>query len=403
MASGAEIGPLHGIPVTVKDSFDMEGLPTTCGSRLRRNHRAPGNAVLVNRLRRAGAVILGKTNCPEFLVSFETDNDIVGRTNNPWNLDRTPGGSSGGESAAIAAFFSAGGLGSDGGGSIRFPAHSTGIVGLKPTPGRCPATGHFPDIVHPGALLAACGPMARTADDARVLFEALAGHYPRDPLSAPVPIRPREVRGTRIGVMHRIPGIPAEAAIPDAVRDAAGFLVGLGLQVEECVPRCVGAALDLWRFFFVELPLPVMRSFLSEKTHWTGREMLEPFLDKSAPSSEHILEQLARRDKMRAALMREMEEYPVLLWPAANVAAFPHRQRDWPTKERPLEYFEATAPLVPANVLGLPSIVVPITLNRDRMPIGVQLIARPWEEELLLEMAVRLEEIRGPFPHPPGY
>jgi len=245
--------------------------------------------------------------------------------------------------------------------------------------------------------------MARTAGDVRLLFDVLAGHHPQDPFSAPVPIRPREIRGTKIGVMHGIPGIPAESAIPDAVRDAAGFLVGLGLQVEELAPRCVEPALDLWRFFFVELPLPVIRGFLNEQTHWTGREILEPFLDRPEPSVNRVLEQLARRDKVRVSLMREMEQYPVLLWPAANVAAFPHRQRNWPTKERPLDYFEATAPLVPANVLGLPSIMVPVSLNNDSLPIGVQLIARPWEEELLLELAVRLEEIRGPFPRPPGY
>ena len=180
--------PLHGIPVTLKDSFDMRDLPTLCGSRFRLHHRAAADSTAAIRLREAGGIILGKTNCPEFLASWETDNYITGRTNNPWDLDRTAGGSSGGESAAISAYFSAGGVGSDGGGSIRVPAHFCGIVGLKPTPGRVSAAGHFPVISHPGGLLGVAGPMARTVQDVKLLFEILAGYDVADPFSAPVPL-----------------------------------------------------------------------------------------------------------------------------------------------------------------------------------------------------------------------
>lgn len=137
-------GPLQGIPVTIKDSFDMAGLPTTSGSRVFGNPRAAKDATTVARLKQVGAIPIGKTNCPEFLSSYESDNFVIGRSNNPWDLERTPGGSSGGEAAAIAACCSAGGIGSDGGGSIRVPAHFCGIAGLKPTPGRVPATGHAP-------------------------------------------------------------------------------------------------------------------------------------------------------------------------------------------------------------------------------------------------------------------
>src|SRR6266568_336883 len=167
---GDRLGPLHGVPVTVKDSFDLADYPTLCGSKFRIGHRAAQDATAVARLRAAGAIVLGKTNCPEFLWNYETDNYTTGRTNNPWDLERTPGGSSGGESAAIAAFCSAGGIGSDGGGSIRIPAHFCGIAGLKPTPGRVSAAGHFPVIAHPGGLLGVAGPMARRAQDVRLLF-----------------------------------------------------------------------------------------------------------------------------------------------------------------------------------------------------------------------------------------
>src|SRR5208282_3219783 len=168
-------GPLHGVPVSIKSSIDVAGHLCEAGTRLRAGHIAADDAPLVARLRSAGAVILGVTNAPELLMAWETDNLLYGRTNNPWDLSRTSGGSSGGEAAAIAAGCSAGGVGSDGGGSIRVPAHFSGICGLKPTPGRIPATGHFPTSVGPFALLGVVGPMARTIEDLKVLFEVIQG------------------------------------------------------------------------------------------------------------------------------------------------------------------------------------------------------------------------------------
>src|SRR3984893_12959683 len=205
---GDMVGPLHGVPVTVKDSFDLANYPTLCGSKFRSGHRAARDATAVARLRAAGAIVLGKTNCPEFLWNYETDNYTTGRTNNPWDIERTSGGSSGGESAAIAAFCSAGGIGSDGGGSIRIPAHFCGIVGLKPTPGRVSAAGHYPQIAHPGGLLGVGGPMARTALDVRLLFSVLAGHDIEDPFSAPVPLRTPDLSGLKVGVWSQIFDVP---------------------------------------------------------------------------------------------------------------------------------------------------------------------------------------------------
>src|SRR5579864_79667 len=209
---GDALGLLHGVPVTVKDSFDTAGVPTLCGSKFRLGHRAEADATSVARLRAAGAIILGKTNCPEFLANYETDNFVTGRTNNPWDLERTPGGSSGGEAAAIASFCSAGGIGSDGGGSIRIPAHFCGIAGLKPTPGRVSAAGHVPVISHPGGLLGVAGPMARTVNDVGLLFAALAGYDTQDPFSAPVPLRNPEAGSLRIGLMQQFYDVPVQAA-----------------------------------------------------------------------------------------------------------------------------------------------------------------------------------------------
>src|SRR6202142_274624 len=163
------LGSLHGVPISIKSSIDVAGLPCECGSALRKGNVPEADSPLVARLRGAGAIILGNTNVPEFLMAYETDNLIYGRANNPWDLERTPGGSSGGESAAIAAGCSAGGVGSDGGGSIRIPAHFTGICGLKPTPGRIPSTGHFPGSAGPFAQLGVVGPMARYISDVRKL------------------------------------------------------------------------------------------------------------------------------------------------------------------------------------------------------------------------------------------
>ncbi len=388
-------GPLHGVPVTVKDSFDMAGLPTYCGSKLRLEHRAAADSTAVARLRRAGAVILGKTNCPEFLMNYETDNHITGRTNHPLDPEFTPGGSSGGESAAIAAFCSAGGIGSDGGGSIRFPAHCTGIAGLKPTPGRCPATGHFPEIAHPGGLLGVGGPMARTAAGLRILFEVLAGHDPMDPFSAPVPLRPPGLSNLSIGFMERPTESPVDPDIRAAVVAAARKLEDLGFPVEEFNSNVPRRAAQLWGFFFKRLPVTVMRSILDEaaaKLHWTGRELWDEIAGEPEPTGKEVLESLVTRDKLRGQLLREMERHRVLLWPAAGVPAFRHRQRKWETPDGALDYAQAMEPLTPANCLGLPALTIPFGHTGGGLPVGIQLIGRPWEEELLIELAIRLEE-----------
>ena len=183
------LGPLHGVPLSIKSSIKVAGLRCEAGTRLRTGLIAQQDAPLVTRLKSAGAIILGTTNTPELLMAWETDNLLYGRTNSPWDLARTPGGSSGGEAAAIAAGMSAGGVGSDGGGSIRVPAHFSGICGLKPTPGRIPATGHFPESAGPFALIGVVGPMARTVADLKVLFEVMQGPDDGDTSAAPVPLR----------------------------------------------------------------------------------------------------------------------------------------------------------------------------------------------------------------------
>src|SRR2546425_3166268 len=186
---GAQLGPLHGVTLSIKSCIDVAGWPCPAGSLLRRDYVPKQDAPLASRLKAAGAILLGNTNTPEFLMAYETNNRLTGKTSNPWNLAHSAGGSSGGEAAAIAAGCSAGGVGSDGGGSIRVPAHFCGICGLKPTPGRIPATGHYPQSVGPFAQLGVIGPMARTVADLKLLFEAMQGPDIGDPSSAPVLVR----------------------------------------------------------------------------------------------------------------------------------------------------------------------------------------------------------------------
>ena len=400
---GDPLGLLHGVPVTVKDSFDIEGLPTLCGSRLRLGHKAAQDATAVARLRAEGAIILGKTNTPEFLLTFETDNFITGRTNNPWNLERTPGGSSGGEAAAIASFCSAGGIASDGGGSIRIPAHFCGIAGLKPTPGRISANGHFPVMNHPGGMFSVAGAMARSAEDLRLLFAALAGYDSQDPFSVPVPLQPLGEAAVRIGVVEQFYSVPVDPEIRQAVQRAARTLADLKIPIEPFAPQGLERAPNLWWFFMGQLPALVTQQMIQGReadAHWTLRELLEgarPRKDEPAPGVEQLLLNLAKRDRMRASLLRQMEQYPVLLMPPCGVTAFPHRSRSWKVGEQEIGLFQATMPATPFNLLGLPAVVVPFAISSDGLPIGVQLVGRPYADEMILELAVRLEAARGPF------
>src|SRR6202044_2484510 len=238
--SGEALGPLHGVPVSIKSCIEVAGYRCEAGTRLRQGFIAKQDAPLVARLRNAGAIVLGVTNTPELLMAYETDNALYGRTNSPWDWERTPGGSSGVEAAAIAAGCSAGGVGSDGGGSIRVPAHFSGICGLKPTPGRIPATGHFPTWSRPFALLGVVGPLARTVADLKVLFEAMQGPDDGDPSAAPIPLRwpnTDAVKKLRIGYFVDDGRTPVTTETRAAVQAAADALKRAGLKVEPFRPK----------------------------------------------------------------------------------------------------------------------------------------------------------------------
>lgn len=404
-------GPLEGLPVTIKDSLDVAGSPTTCGSLLYQDNRPADDATCVRRLREAGAIVVGKTSCPEFLMNYETDNRLIGRTNNPWNPERTAGGSSGGEAAAIASFCSAGGIGSDGGGSLRWPAHACGIAALKPTPGRVSAAGHLPTISHPGGLLGVAGPMARTAQDVKVLFSRLAHFDAQDPFSTPMPqcwdtLPAFREQGLKIGLMPGWYDVPVQAAIAEAVTRAGATLEQLGYAAEPFRPTGLERAPNLWWFFFGQLFARVALADIAgreDQLHWTGRELFDIAIKQEEPTVPKLLENMALRDKLRSSLLTEMETYRVLLLPAAGVTAWPHGTRRWPTPKKEIGLFEAMMPLTPFNLFGMPGLVIPFGMDSDGLPCGIQLVGRPYDEELLLDLAIELETARGPFPTPPGY
>lgn len=382
-AKSPKPGLLSGIPITIKDSFDIAGYPTYCGSKLRRDHNARHDAAVVRRLRNVGAIILGKTSTPEFLVNYETDNHIIGRTNHPHDSSLTPGGSSGGESAAIAAFMSAGGIGSDGGGSVRWPAHCCGIVALKPTPGRVSAAGHFPTISHPAGMMGVAGPMARTVADVRLLFDVVNGYDIDDPFSAPVNPPQVNPKTIRIGLWPQFYKTPVQEACAESVRTAAKRLADAGYIVEEFEPRGLERAPNLWAFLFTELSAPFTRELIEgrrDQTHWTGTEFLDVIEDRPEPTGRQVVEVLSARDAMRTNLLNQMQQYPVILTAGAGMTAFPHRARRYHTATKEIGLFEGTFPLVWANLLGLPALAV----------AGAQLVGMPYSEELLLDIGETL-------------
>ncbi len=406
-AKSSSLGPLHGVPISIKSSIDVAGLPCECGSILRKGNVPLADAPLVKRLRAAGAIILGNTNVPEFLMAYETDNLLYGRTNNPWDLSRTPGGSSGGEAAAIAAGCSAGGVGSDGGGSIRIPAHYGGICGLKPTPGRIPSTGHFPGSAGPFAQLGVVGPMARTVRDVERLFEVMAGPDPGDPASAPVPLRrwsERQIRKLSVAYFVDDDATLVTPETAAAARKAAEALRTQGFHVTEWRPQNLDRVWQLWWNLFGRAGQMAFAPTIEGR-----EEELSPILRAfrtrvaEAPplTAQELLNTLLARDVLRANLLAKMEEFPILICPACAVPAFRHGEREWSVQGRKVEYLKAMSYSQWFNLLGNPAAVVPVGRSPEGLPIGVQIVGRPWEEEAVLAVAAKIEDACGGFRRPP--
>jgi amidase len=398
--------PLFGLPVTVKSSIATRGLKCEIGSLLHKGDVPREDAVVVERLRSSGALVLGTTNCPEFLMAYETANLLHGRTRNPWDLDRSPGGSSGGEAAAIAAGLSAAGLGSDSGGSVRVPAHFTGICSLKPTPGRIPGRGHLPPCVGPFLILGAIGPMARTIADVTLLFRTLSGQDPVDPASPPVALRNpslNELRGNTIGFFEDDELVPVTPETRMAVNAAAVALSEAGFCVKPFRPSTLEPLRKLWWKFFVQCGA----MFYAPEIR--GREQeLSPIFNEflgiaaGAPplTADQLLSTWADLDLLRAKTLEELRKYPVLLCPVASVPAFRHGERIWEIEGRTVEYLDAWRHTQWFNALAAPAAVLPVGTSPEGLPIGVQIVARPFEDETALGIAAVLDSAFGYHPPP---
>lgn len=405
-ASREPRGPLFGLPVTVKSSIATAGCKCEIGSLLNKGDIPREDAVIVARLRAAGALILGTTNCPEFLMAYETDNLLHGRAANPWALDRTPGGSSGGESAAIAAGMSAAGLGSDSGGSVRVPAHFTGICSLKPTPGRIPGVGHLPPCVGPFSTLGAIGPMARTIEDVSLLFRTLSGQDSNDPISSPMALRTpklEELRTHTIGFFEDDGLMPVTAETRAAVQSAAQALREAGFRVEPFRPRTLERLRKLWWTFFVQCGAMFYAPTVGGK-----RDRLSPIFTQFLEMAEalpplsalELLSAWAELDLLRAKTLEELKDYPVLLCPVASVPAWRHGERAWTIDGQTVEYLDAVRHTQWFNALAAPAVVVPVGRSPEGLPIGVQIAARPFEDEIALGVAAIVDEVFGYRPPP---
>jgi Asp-tRNA(Asn)/Glu-tRNA(Gln) amidotransferase A subunit family amidase len=402
---GERIRPLHGVPLTVKSCIDAAGWPTPAGSLLRKDYVAQADAPLVARLRAAGAIILGNTNTPEYLMAYETDNSLSGKTSNPWDLGRSAGGSSGGESAAIASGCSMGGVGSDGGGSVRVPAHFCGICGLKPTPGRIPATGHFPEGGGAFAWIGVVGPMARTVADVRALFEVMAGPDAGDALSAPVPVRavkPEDVKKLRVGILETDALGKATPETEAAVERAAKLLSEQGFSVEKKRLNGLDRAIELWWYFFG----PVIANLIRSGAAGHEAEMSPMLLEyvalatgETTPTHDGFLNACIERDKIRAEILRQMEDVTILLSPVSAGPAFRHGEGNWRSGEEE-NYRDTMRYSQWLNLAGFPGVAVPMGQSSEGLPIGVQVIGRPFEEEMILAVAEAIERARGPWQAP---
>ncbi|HXM97246.1 MAG TPA: amidase [Candidatus Dormibacteraeota bacterium] len=406
--------PLHGIPVSIKSCIDVAGWACPAGSLLRKDYVPAQDAPLVARLKSAGAILLGNTNTPEFLMNYETNNLVSGKTSNPWDLAKSAGGSSGGESAAIASGCSVAGVGSDGGGSVRVPAHFCGICALKPTPGRVPSTGHFPAGAGAFSWLGAVGPMARTVADVRALFAVMAGSDPGDALSAPIASRnfsPQQLRGLRVGILQSDALGHATVETTAAVQKAAASLQHQSFAVELFPLHGLDRAIELWWFFFGPVIAHLFRQSFANLEVAREAEISPMFREYLALADQpsitpaitldQFMSACAARDLLRAELIRQMRDVPILLSPVSTAPAFAHGQGTWRPGD-PHCYRDTMRYSQWLNLAGFPGASVPLGFSGDGLPIGVQIIGRPHEDELVLAVAECIEQARGPWQAPPN-
>lgn len=397
---GTVRGSLHGVPVTIKDTIDVAGVRTTSGSRLRASYIPPRDAPAVARLRRAGAIILGKTNTSEMAIPYECDNPVFGRTNNPHDTRRTSGGSSGGCAAAVSACLAPVSLGSDLSGSIRVPAHFCGVAGFKPASARVPGEGHLPAMSGAFARGASLGPLARTVEDLALMFDVLS-----DAAGATVERTGAHaklnLRGCRFGVWRADERVaPVTMETESALEEAEKILRAAGLVMIDESPPGLSRAAALW------LDLFARRAADSVREMYAGREAEAGALVARALAAGEMPETHERAahecDSLRATLIEWMNDAPLIIAPVGSATAFAHGARRVNVGEESVSVFRAFGYARAFNALDLPAIVVAVARSNENLPLDIQIVARPGDEARLFAAASMIEEATGGFTHPPA-
>lgn len=382
---GESLGPLHGIPLTVKDTIETANLLTTSGSKIRADYVPEHDAPAVARLKDAGAIILGKTNAAEMAMDYNADNPLFGRTFHPLDEKLTPGGSSGGEAVAIATGMSPGGLGSDLAGSIRIPAHFCGIAGLKPTTGRISGEGQFPTSHGPYSLGAVIGPMARTVADLRLMFDTLSAQRDRES---------RSVSGMRVAWFASDGSVPVSDDTERVIKSVVDILRDESFICEEVVPPHVERGNELWLKLFSRASVVQLRRAYTGREHEGGAFVswrLANGDNPPAPSLDEYIEQWLERDALRRELLDWMRTTPLIVAPVGPTPAFAHDTLKLRLGDSNVGVFRAFTYSQVFNVFDLPAVVVPAGRSSDGLPIGVQIVGRPNDEDTILGVAELVE------------
>jgi len=416
-AAKKSLGPLHGVPITIKEAFDIAGLRTTSSHPPLKDNVAAADASVVARLRAAGAVFLGKTNVPELCMDFQTESPIFGTTKNAWDARRTSGGSTGGGAVAVAARLSPLEIGSDIGGSVRNPAHYNGIFSLKPGEWRVPGRGHVPDL--PGRTrtiryMGVFGPLARSVDDLDLALRIIAGPDGNEAEAAPVPLGPTpglSAKGLRIAVLGSNPLVKVSADTEAVVEATARLLSRAGAKVKRAQPEGLDwrQSWDDWSDL-LQYEIRALQP-LAEREHYFARtDIADPSARSVARAARLDMAQffavLERRDRVIRQCEALLDDYDAWLMPVMPDAAFVRQSARQPLRIDGVDhpyFFAGTSYNFLANLTGQPALVLPCGFSRDGLPIGLQLTGKRWGEAKLLGVGRVLEKLLPPCPVPPNY
>ncbi len=386
IAAGSYRGPLHGVPIALKDLYDTAGIETAGGAKFLRGRVPERDSTAARRLREAGTVLLGKLNTHELAYGVTTNNPHFGATHNPWQLDHIPGGSSGGSGAAIAAGMAVATLGTDTGGSIRIPASLCGCVGLKPSYGRASKAGVLPLSY----LLDHPGPIVRTVEDAAIVLNAIAGYDPEDPATVPVPVQDYTaglgggVKGLRIGVLRSYFFERLDDEVRAAVEGAIETLRGLGAEVRDVtIPGIEAVIASLFGIVLAEAQAIHAEPLQSRPSDF-GSDV-GAILSQPSPPTSAVMASLRAKDALTVAMRRELEAVDLLLTPTTPLPAIPIGQETvrYGGVEEPAiaAFVRCTGPF---NASGLPALSLPCGFTKGGLPIGLQLAGRPFDEATVL-------------------